>query len=49
MTPVASAAPASWARTKGGASSGRMPAKVSERVRASVTAGCANDVDEVNQ
>ena len=34
---------------KPGASTGRMPAKVSLAVRASVTAGFANDVDDVNQ
>ena len=33
----------------GGASIGRMPAKVSLNVRAIVTAGFANEVDEVNQ
>src|SRR5438309_2988453 len=32
-----------------GASAGRMPVKVSEAARASVTAGLANDVDDVNQ
>jgi hypothetical protein len=32
-----------------GASAGRMPAKVSLAARASVTAGFANEVDEVNQ
>jgi len=32
-----------------GASAGRIPAKVSLAARASVTAGFANDVDEVNQ
>jgi hypothetical protein len=34
---------------KAGASAGRMPAKVSLAARASVTAGSANEVDEVNQ
>ena len=32
-----------------GASTGRMPANVSLAARASVTAGLANDVDDVNQ
>jgi hypothetical protein len=32
-----------------GADAGRMPAKLSERVRATVTAGLAKLVDEVNQ
>jgi hypothetical protein len=34
---------------KPGASAGRMPAKVSLAARARVTAGFANEVDEVNQ
>ena len=42
-------APANCAATKGSTSSGRMPAKVSERERAMVTAGLANEVDDVNQ
>src|SRR5436190_11052534 len=32
-----------------GASAGRIPAKLSVAARASVTAGLANDVDDVNQ
>ena len=34
---------------KAGASMGRMPAKVSEKDRATVTAGLAKEVDAVNQ
>ena len=34
---------------KPGTSGGRMPANVSVAARASVTAGFANDVDDVNQ
>ena len=45
----AAAAPASWAPTNGATSTGRMPAKVAVRLRATVTAGLANDVDAVNQ
>ena len=37
------------AMIKPGASIGRMPAKVSLRARAIVTAGLAKDVDAVNQ
>ena len=43
FNPVVSAA------MKPGASSGRMPAKVSVMDRANVTAGFANEVDAVNQ
>ncbi len=43
------APPMSWARTKPGTEPGEMPAKVSEKTRPTVTAGFANDVDEVNQ
>src|ERR1700730_8370785 len=46
---VAPAAPRSCAVMKPGTSVGRIPAKVSLADRASVTAGLANDVDEVNQ
>ena len=46
---VAAAAPASCAAMNPGASAGRIPANVSLAARASVTAGFANDVDEVNQ
>lgn len=46
---VAANAPNSCAKIKAGASFGRIPANVSETVRASVTAGFANDVEDVNQ
>ena len=46
---VAAIAPASCANTNNGTSTGRIPANVSENERAMVTAGFANDVDEVNQ
>ena len=46
---TASSAPASWAATNAGADAGAMPAKLSDRVRASVTAGFAKLVDDVNQ
>ena len=49
VTAVAAAAPRSSATMKPGASIGRIPANVSVTVRASVTAGLANDVDAVNQ
>ncbi len=42
-------APRSWASTNGGALTGAMPAKVSENIRPTVTAGFANEVEEVNQ
>ena len=45
----AAAAPTSWAPTKGATSIVRMPAKVSVSLRATVTAGLANEVDAVNQ
>ena len=48
-TAVAAAPPASWAMMNPGASAGRMPTNVSLAARASVTAGLANDVDDVNQ
>jgi hypothetical protein len=41
--------PATWAAMNIGPLSGEIPAKVSVRLRASVTAGFANEVDEVNQ
>ena len=47
--PVAAAAPSSCATMKPGASTGRIPANVSEAARASVTAGFAKDVEAVNQ
>jgi hypothetical protein len=46
---VAAIAPTSCAVTNGGTSTGRIPVNVSESDRAIVTAGFANDVDEVNQ
>ena len=45
----AAAAPTTWTPTKAGASAGRIPAKVSLAVRASVTAGLAKDVDDVKK
>ena len=47
--PAARPAPASCASTKAGTSTGRIPAKLSLKARASVTAGLAKLVDEVNQ
>ncbi len=49
ITAPATSAPANCARMNAGASTGRMPAKVSLAVRANVTAGFANEVDAVNQ
>jgi hypothetical protein len=46
---VAAAAPHSWAAMNPGTFIGRIPAKVSLAHRASVTAGLAKDVEEVNQ
>jgi len=46
---VAPRPPRNWARTKSGTSMGRIPANVSETDLAIVTAGFANEVDEVNQ
>ena len=46
---VATKAPVSCAAMNGGTSDSRIPAKVSERERAMVTAGFANEVDAVNQ
>src|SRR5258706_169563 len=46
---VAAPAPISCAIMNPGASTGRIPAKVSLAARANVTAGLANEVDEVNQ
>jgi len=46
---VAAALPRSWATTKPGTSMGRIPANVLLAARASVTAGFANEVDDVNQ
>src|ERR1700674_1983294 len=46
---VAAIAPHICAAMKKGTSTGRIPAKVSDTARAMVTAGFANDVDDVNQ
>src|ERR1700687_4329625 len=46
---VAAIAPANCPATNVGTSTGRIPENVSESDRAIVTAGFANDVDEVNQ
>src|SRR5215470_3687650 len=46
---VAAAAPSSCAPMNPGASVGRIPVKVSDAARASVTAGLANEVEDVNQ
>ena len=48
-TAVAARAPTTWAAMNPGASAGAMPAKVSVKDRAIVTAGFANEVDDVNQ
>ena len=45
----AARAPPSCAMTKAGTSAGRIPAKESVNARATVIAGFANEVDEVNQ
>jgi SAM-dependent methyltransferase len=45
----AASAPASCAAMKSGTEEGAMPAKLSDRLRATVTAGLAKDVDAVNQ
>jgi len=46
---VAAAAPSNCATINPGASTGRIPANVLDAARAKVTAGLANEVDEVNQ
>lgn len=46
---VAAIAPANCATMKPGTSAGLMPANVSDAARARVTAGFANEVEEVNQ
>ena len=46
---VAVIAPPSCASKNNGASLGRMPANVSLAARANVTAGLANEVEDVNQ
>ena len=45
----ASTAPAAWASTNGTMDDGAIPAKVSDSVRARVTAGLAKLVDEVKK
>jgi hypothetical protein len=42
-------APMHWATTKPGTSKGRIPENVFVTDRARVTAGLANEVDDVNQ
>src|SRR5947209_20539559 len=49
MVVHASAPPPTWARTKGATDAGAIPAKVSESVRARVTAGLAKVVDDVKK
>jgi hypothetical protein len=46
---VAASAPANCAATNAGTSDGRIPENVFETARAKVTAGLANEVDDVNQ
>jgi hypothetical protein len=46
---VAAIAPASCAAMNPGATAGRIPANVSDAVRARVTAELANEVEDVNQ
>ena len=46
---VAAAPPSIWPPTKSGTLCGEIPAKVSVIARANVTAGLANDVEDVNQ
>ncbi|WP_342776923.1 hypothetical protein [Hankyongella ginsenosidimutans] len=41
--------PATCAATNSGTDAAAMPAKVFDRLRATVTAGLANEVDAVNQ
>jgi hypothetical protein len=47
MTPRA--APTSWAAANPGTDEGAIPAKVSVAARAIVTAGLANEAEDVNQ
>jgi hypothetical protein len=49
MNTVATAAPTACAATNIGTSASRIPENVSVKARANVTAGFANEVDEVNQ
>ncbi|RWA48635.1 hypothetical protein AU476_32205 [Cupriavidus sp. UYMSc13B] len=46
---VAVSPPPIWASTKPGTSCGRIPVKVSVSAQAMVSAGLANEVDDVNQ
>ena len=48
-SPTATTAPTSCAAMNSGAELGAMPAKLSDRLRATVTAGLANEVEAVNQ
>jgi hypothetical protein len=48
-TATAVAIPANCAKMNAATSPGAIPAKVSDRARATVTAGFANEVDAVNQ
>ena len=48
-TITAKATPTSWAKMNMGTSTGAMPAKLFDRLRATVIAGLAKLVDEVNQ
>jgi len=48
-TGTAARAPRNCARMNAGTWDGEMPAKVSDKERAMVIAGFANEVDEVNQ
>jgi hypothetical protein len=47
--PTPTTRPTSWAVTNPGTELGAIPENVSENARPRVTAGFANDVDEVNQ
>jgi hypothetical protein len=49
LSATAASIPVSWATMKATTPAGDIPAKLSESDRAMVTAGFANDVDEVNQ
>jgi hypothetical protein len=46
---VATGPPSSWVNRRAGTLAAVLPANVSENVRATVTAGCANEVELVNQ
>lgn len=49
LTTIPNKAPESWATMKPGTFCGAIPAKLSERLRATVIAGLAKLVDDVNQ